>query len=401
MIAPAHERAPARTPAWWVFWASLASVGYAYVGFPMVAVVRGLLRREERYDHAATPTVSVVIAAHNEGAVISSKLENILALDYPRDRLAVVVASDGSTDETAARVLAAGSDRVRLLDLPRRGKGPTLNDAVAASSGEILVFTDADVVTPPEAMRHLIAPFADPRVGAVAAEKRDRDHGDTGTARASWRARRTVRRMLSRGGSVSGAQGHLYALRRELYRPLPPDVVDDFAIPAQALLAGRRLVYAPGAVVSPLPGAFATDAPRTVQFRRRVRLTALWLRALWAVRELLNPLRHGFFAFQLLSHKLLRRLLFFPLIALVPASAALRHRDRLYGAAMVGQLAFHGVALLAAALPRRRGRAWRVLRAPYRFDVPHAAAAVAVARLTRGRDPDDTAWTPQRARGAP
>jgi cellulose synthase/poly-beta-1,6-N-acetylglucosamine synthase-like glycosyltransferase len=401
MIAPAHERAPARTPAWWVFWASLASVGYAYVGFPMVAVVRGLLRREERFDHAATPTVSVVIAAHNEGAVISSKLENILALDYPRDRLAVVVASDGSKDETAARVLAARSDRVRLLDLPRRGKGPTLNDAVAASSGEILVFTDADVVTPPEAMRHLIAPFADPRVGAVAAEKRDRDHGDTGTARASWRARRTVRRMLSRGGSVSGAQGHLYALRRELYRPLPPDVVDDFAIPAQALLAGRRLVYAPGAVVSPLPGAFATDAPRTVQFRRRVRLTALWLRALWAVRELLNPLRHGFFAFQLLSHKLLRRLLFFPLIALVPASAALRHRDRLYGAAMVGQLAFHGVALLAAALPRRRGRAWRVLRAPYRFDVPHAAAAVAVARLTRGRDPDDTAWTPQRARGAP
>jgi cellulose synthase/poly-beta-1,6-N-acetylglucosamine synthase-like glycosyltransferase len=400
MTAPAHERAPARTPAWWVFWASLASVGYAYVGFPMVAVVRGLLLRQERYDDAATPTVSVVIAAHNEGAVIASKLENILALDYPRDRLAVVVASDGSTDETAARVLAAGSDRVRLLDLPRRGKGPTLNDAVAASSGEILVFTDADVVTPPEAMRHLIVPFADPRVGAVAAEKRDRDHGDTGTARASWRARRTVRQMLSRGGSVSGAQGHLYALRRELYRPLPPDVVDDFAIPAQALLAGRRLVYAPGAVVSPLPGAFATDAPRTVQFRRRVRLTTLWLRALWAVRELLNPLRHGFFAFQLLSHKLLRRLLFFPLIALVPASAALRHRDRFYGAAMVGQLAFHGVALLAAALPRRRGRAWRVLRAPYRFDVPHAAAAVAVARLTRGRGPDDTAWTPQRARGA-
>jgi cellulose synthase/poly-beta-1,6-N-acetylglucosamine synthase-like glycosyltransferase len=400
MTAPAHERAPARTPAWWVFWASLASVGYAYVGFPMVAVVRGLLLREERYDDAATPTVSVVIAAHNEGAVISSKLENILALDYPRDRLAVVVANDGSTDETAARVLAARSDRVRLLDLPRRGKGPTLNDAVAATSGEILVFTDADVVTPPEAMRHLIAPFADLRVGAVAAEKRDRDHGDTRAARVSWRARRMVRQMLSRGGSVSGAQGHLYALRRELYRPLPPDVVDDFAIPAHALRAGRRLVYAPGAVVSPLPGAFAPDAPRTVQFRRRVRLTTLWLRALWAVRELLNPLRHGFFAFQLLSHKLLRRLLFFPLIALVPASAALRHRDRFYGAAMVGQLAFHGVALLAAVLPRRRGRAWRVLRAPYRFDVPHAAAAVAVARLTRGRGPDDTAWTPQRARGA-
>jgi cellulose synthase/poly-beta-1,6-N-acetylglucosamine synthase-like glycosyltransferase len=399
MTAPAC--APARTPAWWVFWASLVSVGYAYVGFPVIAVVRGLLRREERYHHAPTPTVSVVIAAHNEGAVISCKLENVLALDYPRDRLTVVVASDGSTDDTAAHVRAVGSDRVRLLDLPRRGKGPTLNDAVAASVGEILVFTDADVVTPPDAMRHLVAPFADPRVGAVAAEKRDRDHGATGAGRASWRARRTVRRMLSRGGSVSGAQGHLHALRRELYRPLPPDVVDDFAIPAQALLAGRRLAYAPGAVVSPLPGAFATGAPRRVQFRRRVRLTALWLRAVWGVRELLNPLRHGFFAFQLLSHKLLRRLLFVPLIALVTASAALRRRDRFYRAATVAQLAFHGVALLAAFLPRRRGRAWRAARAPYRFDVPHVAAAVAVAQLARGGGPDVTAWTPQRARGAP
>jgi cellulose synthase/poly-beta-1,6-N-acetylglucosamine synthase-like glycosyltransferase len=400
MTAPAHERAPARTPAWWVFWSSLASIGYAYVGFPAVAVARGLLRREERYDAAATPTVSVVIAAHNEGAVISRKLENVLALDYPRDRLEVVVASDGSTDDTAARVLAAGSDRVRLLDLPRRGKGPTLNDAVAASASEILVFTDADVVTPHDAMRHLVAPFADPRVGAVAAEKRDRDRCATGAGRAWWRARRTVRRMLSRGGSVSGAQGPLHALRRELYRPLPPDVVDDFAIPAQALLAGRRLVYAPDAGFSPVPGAFDTDASRTVQFRRRVRLTALWLRAVWAARELLNPLRHGFFAFQLLSHKLLRRLLFVPLIALVPAGAALRDRDRLYGAATAAQLAFHGVALLGAALPRRRGRGWRVLRAPYRFDVPHAAAAVAVARFARRR-PADTAWTPQRARGAP
>jgi cellulose synthase/poly-beta-1,6-N-acetylglucosamine synthase-like glycosyltransferase len=398
MTAPAHERAPARTPAWWMFWGSLASVGYAYVGFPAIAVVRGLLRREERHDDAATPTVSVVIAAHNEGAVIARKLENVLALDYPRDRLEVVVASDGSTDDTAGRVLAVGSDRVRLLDLPRRGKGPTLNDAVDASAGEILVFTDADVMTPPDAMRHLVAPFADPHVGGVAAEKRDR--GGAGAARASWRARRTVQRMLSRGGSVSSAQGTLHALRRELYRPLPPDVLDDFAIPAQALLAGRRLVYAPGAVFSPLPGAFATDTPRTVQFRRRVRLTVLWLRAVWTARELLNPLRHGFFAFQLLSHKLLRRVLFVPLIALMPASAALRHRDRFYGAATAAQLAFHGVALLGAALPRRRGRAWRVLRAPYRFDVPHAAAAVALGRVARRR-PNDTAWIPQRARGAP
>ena len=262
MTVPALDRAPARTPAWWVFWGSLASVGYAYVGFPVLAVAHGLLRRKEHYEDATAPAVSVVIAAHNEGATIGRKLEGTLALDYPHDRLEVVVGSDGSTDATADVVRAMGSDRVRLLELPRRGKGPTLDDAVAASRGEILVFTDADVVPAPDAMRQLVAPFADVRVGAVAAEKRDRDHGATRAARVSWRARSTVRRSLSRGGSVSGAQGHLYAVRRELYRPPPPGVVDDFAIPAQALVRGRRLVYAPGAVVSPLPGAFATDATR-------------------------------------------------------------------------------------------------------------------------------------------
>jgi glycosyltransferase involved in cell wall biosynthesis len=364
-----------------------------------VAVVRGLLRREDSYDGTETPTVSVVIAAHNESAVIGRKLEETLALDYPHDRLEVVVGCDGSTDATADVVRAVGSDRVRLLQLPRRGKGPTLDDAVAASRGEILVFTDADVAPEPDAMRQLVAPFADPRVGAVAAEKRDRDHGATCVARTSLRMRRTVRRMLSRGGSVSGAQGHLYALRREHYRSLPLDVVDDFAIPAGALIAGRRMVYAPGAVVRPLRGAFATDATRASQFRRRVRLTALWLRAVWDVRDLLNPRRHGFLALQLVSHKLLRRLLFVPLIALVPASAALRRRDGFYRAAAVAQLAFHGVAALGVVLPRRRTGAWGLLRAPYRFDLPHAAAAVALAQLARGRGATDTAWTPQRAGG--
>ena len=399
MTVPALDRAPARSPAWWVFWGSLASVGYAYVGFPVLAVAHGLLRRKEHYEGAAAPAVSVVIAAHNEGATIGRKLEGTLALDYPHDRLEVVVGSDGSTDATADVVRAMGSDRVRLLELPRRGKGPTLDDAVAASRGEILVFTDADVVPAPDAMRQLVAPFADVRVGAVAAEKRDRDHGATRAARVSWRARSTVRRSLSRGGSVSGAQGHLYAVRRELYRPPPPGVVDDFAIPAQALVRGRRLVYAPGAVVSPLPGAFATDATRVSQFRRRVRLTALWLRALWSVRDLLNPRRHGFLAAQLISHKLLRRLLFVPLIALLPASAALGRRSGFYRAATVAQLAFHGVAVVGAFLPRRRNRVLRLARAPYRFDVPHAAAAVAVAQLARDRGAADAAWMLQRAGG--
>lgn len=400
MTVPALDRAPARTPAWWVFWGSLASVGYAYVGFPVLAVAHGLLRREEHYEGAMAPAVSVVIAAHNEGATIGRKLESTLALDYPHDRLEVVVGSDGSTDATADVVRAMGSDRVRLLELPRRGKGPTLTDAVAASRGDILVFTDADVVPEPDAMRQIVAPFADVRVGAVAAEKRDRDHGATRVARVSWRARSIVRRMLSRGGSVSGAQGHLYAVRRELYRAPPPGVVDDFAIPVQALVRGRRLVYAPGAVVSPLPGAFAPDVTRASQFQRRVRLTALWLRAVWSVRDLLNPLRHGFLAAQLISHKLLRRLLFVPLIALLPASVALGRRSGFYRATTVALLAFHGVAVVGAFLPRRRTRLLRLARAPYRFDVPHAAAAVAVAQLARDRGAADTAWTPQRAGGS-
>jgi hypothetical protein len=396
MTVPAHACAPARTPAWWVFWGSLASVGYAYIGFPAVVVARGLLRREARYDGPAEPpAVSVVVAAHNEAGAIAGKVRDTLALDYPPERLEVVVGCDGCADATADLVRAIGSPRVRLLELPRRGKGPTLDGAVAASRGEILVFTDADVVLAQDALRHLVAPFADPRVGAVAAEKRDR--ADAGSRPAS-RGRRAVRQMLSRSGSVSGAQGHLHALRRELYRPLAPGVVDDFAIPARALVARRRLVYAPRAVVSPAPGAFAADTTRAEQFRRRARLTALWLRAVWDVRELLDPRRHGFLALQLVSHKLLRRLLFVPLIGLAAASAALRGRGGVYRAAALTQLAFHGAAALGTVLPRRRSRPWRIVRAPYFFDVPHAAAVAAIVLLARDREAAGTAWTPHRGR---
>src|SRR6185295_3920031 len=225
---------------------------------PIVAAAQGF-----------APSVSLIVAAHDEAGVIERKLDNALALDYPRSRLEVIVASDGSTDATNALVRRHAAPEVRLLALPRGGKNATLNSAVRAARGEILVFTDADAMLGADALRQLVAPFADPAVGAVAGERRQAGHDDSARKRALWTAKRGLREALSRGGSATAAEGQLHAIRRELFRELPRDVNDDFFISAQAVLAGLRLVYAPGAVSEPFAASTALSAP----FGRKVRLT--------------------------------------------------------------------------------------------------------------------------------
>jgi glycosyltransferase involved in cell wall biosynthesis len=376
-----------------LFWSSAWVLAYAYAGFPLIAAVRGVLRpRPVARDASHTPRVSLIVAAYNESAAIADKIENTLALDYPRARLEVIVASDGSTDATNAIAQGYTAAGIRLLALPRRGKNPTLNAAVAAARGDVLVFTDADAMLTADALRHLIAPFADPEVGAVAGERRQADHRESRARRVGWTFRRGLRQLLSRGGSVTAAEGQIHALRRELFRPIPPDGGDDFFISAQAIVAHRRLVYEPRAVSYPLPGSSALCAP----FRRKVRQTEHWLQALWNVRGVLNPREHGFYAFQLVSHKLLRRLTFAPLLSMALTAPTLMTRGRVYRMATIAQAGFHGAAVLGLILQDRQVPGRRLLSAPLRFDMPHAAALVAVVELLRGREHSGTSWAPPR-----
>jgi len=326
--------------------------------------------------------VSVIIAAYNEAAVITQKLDNTLALDYPRAQLEVIVASDGSDDGTNERVAGCGAPEVRLLALPRQGKNLTLNTAVAMAQHDLLVFTDADCVLEPDALRHLVAPFSDPEVGGVA--------GRCVMGRKQHLYTDLTQRMLGRAGSLSLAVGRIYAVRRELFTPLPMSVNDDFYTAMQVVAAHRRLASEPRALAHPIPGP-----ARQAAFPRRVRVITRRLQTIWLMRRLLNPFAYGFFALQFLSDIALRQLLVVPLLVLGITAPLLWPFGWPYQLATLGQLGFHGAAALGFLLRGTRIGRLKLLRAPYDFDGIRVTTLVAIVHLLRGER--HATWTSLRS----
>jgi glycosyltransferase involved in cell wall biosynthesis len=371
-----------------LFWTSVLLVAYTYAGFPLLLWLRSRLAPRPFRVAEFTPDASLVICAYNEANTIAEKLENVLRLDYPRDRLEVIVASDGSTDGTEEIVASFAGRGVRLLALPRRGKIPTLNAAAALATGDVLVFSDANSMLEGHALRALFRPFADPDVGGVAGDQRyagraGRESGE----RAYWSLDRQLKIWQGRAGSVTSATGAIYAIRRELFRPVPAGVTDDFWISTRAIASGRRLVFAADAVAWEPP---ARSGDR--EFRRKVRVMTRGLRGVVLARELLNPLRHRFYALQILSHKVLRRLVVLPLVAILLASPWLWSAGPIYRAAILLQVLIYGLAA-ASALPLH-GRLGRILALPGFFCMANAAAAVAAWNVVRGRRID--LWEPER-----
>ncbi|MBW2269411.1 MAG: glycosyltransferase [Deltaproteobacteria bacterium] len=380
-----------------IFWGSLALVVYAYAGYPVLLFLRARLRPRPHASGALEPRISLIICAHNEAGVIREKLENVLSLDYPRDALEVIVASDGSTDETLKHARAFGDRGVGVLDLPRRGKIPTLNDAVRVSRGEILVFSDANSMLDAGALRALVAPFSDPQVGGVAGDQRywnkqtraaDGSEGE----RAYWDLDRKCKEWQGLAGSVTSATGAVYAIRRSLFREVPPGVTDDFWVSTNVVAQGHRLVFASEAIAREA----VTDSS-DAEFRRKVRVISRGLRGVVRMRGLLDPRRHGFYALQIFSHKVLRRLVALPLLALIFATPFLWQAGALYRAFAIGEAILGACALLgalASATSSRWGRA-RVLSIPHYFAMVNAASLVALLNLLRGRRID--VWEPQRS----
>lgn len=376
-----------------LFWSSLGVIGYAYVLFPALVFLRGLLRHRPYRTAAITPRVSMIIAAHNEARGIAAKLDNILALDYPRDRLEVVIASDGSTDDTLAILGEYAGRGVRRLALPRVGKANALNAAVGVSSGEILVFSDANSIYAPDAIRKLVAPFADPEVGGVAGNqcyltggKGAADAGERGY----WAFDRLMKRFQSGSGNAISATGAIYAIRRSLFRTVPGGVTDDFVTSTSVILQGYRLVFAPDAIAyEPVAGASG------VEFGRKVRIITRGLRAVVTMRELLNPFRYGFYAIQLFSHKVLRRLVAVPLLVLLAISPSLWRRNLIYRLATVAQIGAYGCGILGLLLGDTRLGRLRIFALPSFFCLVNAAALRASINVLRGHRID--LWEPQRA----
>ncbi|HLE52964.1 MAG TPA: glycosyltransferase family 2 protein [Anaerolineales bacterium] len=376
-----------------LFWGALTLIFYGYVIFPLLVWLYGLIRHRPYKSAEITPHVSVIIAAHNEAGSIAARLDNLLALEYPRDHLEVLIASDGSTDDTDAIVRSYTNRGITLLALPRQGKIPALNTAAAAATGEILVFSDANSVFAPDALRYLVMPFADSQIGGVAGNQKylvKRGIGGTiDGERGYWNFDRILKRSQSRAGNVISATGSIYAIRRSLFHPIPPGVTDDFVTSTSVIVQGYRLVFAPDALAYE-PVAQSSD----IEFGRKVRVTTQGLRAVLVMSSLLNPFRYGFYAIQVISHKVIRRLMVFPLLGLFFVNPLLWNRGVFYQVTTLLQLGFYGCAILGMLLRRSRLGRLKVFSIPFFFCMVYAASLLATVNILRGRRIE--LWEPQR-----
>ena len=332
-----------------LFWASGALIVYTHAGYPLV--LRALAGRREQASYDAPPEpprVSLIVAAYDEEAVIADKVRNALALDHPRDRLEVIVASDGSSDRTVELAEAAGADLV--LDLPNGGKVRAQDQAVERASGEILVFSDANTTLDPDALTRLVEPFSDPRVGYVCGQVRFDPSGPNQEG-AYWRYEMSIRALESRLVSVTGGNGGLYATRRDSYIVVDPRMGHDLSFPFNMVKRGWRAVYQPEAQARE-----KTTPDNLAEGKRKRRMMShMWPIVLEG--GMLSPRGYGpVYAWELFSHRVLRYATpFLHLIALATNLALLR-RGPLYALTLATQAALGAAALLAQAVP------WRPLR---------------------------------------
>ncbi len=368
-----------------LFWINLALVVWVYAGYPFTLHL--MARSGSRMpltDDRAEPMVTLVISAYNEESVIGEKLGNSLSLDYPSDRLEILVVSDHSSDRTDEIVQHTDDPRVRLLRLPERsGKTIGLNTAVADARGEIIVFSDANAMYRPDAIRCLVRNFADPTVGAVTGESRyaeDLSDASTRNESAYWHYELRIKAMESAIGSVVGGDGAIYAIRRELYATMDAGDLSDFVNPMQIIAGGYRNIFEPTAV-SYEGGADGFDA----EFRRKVRIVNRAWHATRKMRGLLNPFRHGFFAIQFWSHKLLRWLVPVFLILLLASNLVIAGRSGIYAVALAGQIVIYGAAAIGWLLWITGAPSTRFVQIPFYFCLVNTASLVGVCEAIAGK----------------
>jgi cellulose synthase/poly-beta-1,6-N-acetylglucosamine synthase-like glycosyltransferase len=347
-----------------LFWLCAALIVYTHFGYPLV--LRALIalrrnpvetwpgiaegeRRRDRPEVAATagesrPHVTLIVPAYDEEEVIADKVANALGLDYPRERLQIVVASDGSADATAERARAAGADLV--LELPPGGKVAALNAAAEQATGELLAFSDANSDWAPDSLRRLVEPFADPAVGYVCGQVRFVDEGGGNLEGAYWRYEMAVREMESALGGITAGNGAIYAVRRGAYLPLAPSGSHDLSFPFQLAKRALRSLYVPAAraeekMVPTLEGEFA---------RKRRMMVGLW--DIVIGEGMVFPRGYPpLFAFELVSHRLLRYLS--PLLHLIVLATnfVLLGEGAIYVVTLLAQLTLLAAALLARRWP--------------------------------------------------
>jgi cellulose synthase/poly-beta-1,6-N-acetylglucosamine synthase-like glycosyltransferase len=375
----------------WIFWLCVFAVAYPYAIYPLLLIaVNRLWRRQLPLpDKAVEPTLSIICPVHNEAGAIEKKLLNLLSLDYPHDRLQILVVGDGCTDETleiAGRFGRQGKDEI--IALPRRaGKAAALNAGLARATGDVVLFTDVAIRLEAGALRALSGHFGNPVVGCVSGEDWIEEGGNEGIY---GRMELVLRREEAKLHSIAGASGCLYAVRRSLCRPFPPDMAPDFFSVLDTVRAGCRALCEPAAC-----GVMAASTSHGAEFTRKTRTFLRGITALFGSVDLMNPLRYPAFSFILISHKLLRWLAPIGLAGCLAAAVVLRE-EPIYRAALYLQVLLYALAVTGLMLPRVAAHS-SIIRICAFFVLVNSAAVCALGLWTAGVRRE--VWKPTRRRG--
>ncbi len=375
-----------------IFFSTIFLCISSYAFYPIIIWIVGKLFPLKIRKDEISPYVTVIIPAYNEAKSIEKKILNTLALEYPKDKIEILVGSDGSSDETAAIVKKYADHGVLFFDFKiNRGKTAVQNDLVEQSKGEILVLTDAASFLPPDGVKMVVRNFADDRVGGVAGKMRFVDTDTNLTTQSQglyWRYEVAIREMESKLGSLIGVDGPLYAIRRECYVPLGHNIISDLMTPLLVLEQGKKVVLEPDALVDEDP---TTKSKQEFTTRRRITLRGLTGISTYA--DLLNPIKHPMLSFQIFFHKILRWFVG-PLVIL----------NGLVCLALTGGHGFFKFFLIlyvmffiAAALgwvAERIGKKVSFLTVPYYFTLVNFAATMGIIDFFRKKQA--ISWTPVR-----
>jgi cellulose synthase/poly-beta-1,6-N-acetylglucosamine synthase-like glycosyltransferase len=377
-----------------IFWIAVVAIVYTYAGYPLLLILVSKFRWKPVQRQEFTPTVTVVIAAYNEERDIAEKLENTLALEYPKSKLEILVTSDCSTDRTDEIVRSFADRGVRLHRQEERlGKTAAQNAAVDKATGEILLFSDATTHYHRDVLLQLVPSFADKSVGCVTGNVVYAHAADSSVShgtRSYWNYEFLLKKHESAITSLIGVCGCMYAVRKSAYIPLYHEACSDFLMATMMVRQGLRAVYEPEAVCVEEPNAKGSK-----ELAVRVRIITQTLADLWRNRDVLNPFRKGFYAVQLLSHKVMRYLVPLFLIMLLVTSAVLALNSLFYTAVLIAQVGFY-LAAAASALAVRLGINSRVLALPQYFVITNIACLLALIKLVRGER--YVRWEPVRER---
>ncbi len=365
-----------------IFWTGLAALLYIYIGYPLVVYLVGLIRPLEVKKGDFTSKITILITAYNEENAIRAKIENTLGIDYPKENLEILVASDGSTDKTDELVKEYASQGVKLFRQEgRMGKTFTQNKAVEQATGEIILFSDATTAYEKDVLRVMLPNFADESVGCVAGKLIYVDDSKSGVgkgAKSYWNYETFLKIGESRACSLIGASGCLYAVRRSAYQEMYPEACSDFLICTIVYKQNLRSVYEPNAICTE-----ETNRQTGKELLMRVRVISQTFTDLWRNREMLNPFRSGFYAIELISHKVLRYSVPFFLLLLVASSIILSLQSGFFQIVLAIQAGFYVIAFLAWLL-EKGGKSPGILAIPLYFVLANLASLIGFYKFLRG-----------------